>query len=285
MQIPFLTSNGTKISVGGRPSVAPGTDYKIVNTDYSLPFDSASNPLGAHSAGGRESWVPFYEKAFARYLEDTGKMVPSSDNTKLAICKIPCGNPGETLCTLLQKPLSSLKSHNMENKALDSTQRNPDNFLNVIKSLCKRFPLISGKSLKTIQPVIARTNCTGDPDVTGETDPPLCAAPKGSGVNYTDDLIVASHAYSVLGIHCEGTGKYVIMRNPYGQNWGFKLGTQKYNLAMGPLFFNSVKVGTVPYKPKLFMDLNGFKTPKAGVFALNINDFVKYFAEINWIEM
>lgn len=283
-QIPFWANDGTKISIGGNQSVAPGTDYKIVHTDYSLPTDTRHIPVGATSVG--ESWVPFYEKAFARYLEDTGKMIPpSSDNRYPDICRIPCGNPGETLRALLQKPSSSLKAHNMENKTLDSNERNPITVFNVIKALCETGLFLPGKSLKTKYPTIARTNCTGDPDVTGNPTPPPCAAPKGSGVDYTDDLIVASHSYSVLGIHKESTGNYVILRNPYGENWGFILGQQNYTIAAGPLVFNSIKVGVKAYTRELFVDQNGSRTPKGGVFALKIEDFVKYFAEVNWIVM
>lgn len=301
-QIPFWAADSTKVSVGGNNSTAPGTDYRFVHTDYTLPLDSGGIPAGALSEPSVVSWVAFYEKAFVRYLEYIQKITPpSSDNRYPNICRIPCGSSGETLRALCQVSSGNLSYHDTTtrkkpNEAPVATAWNTTTVWETIKTCtCETGVFIAGKSLKTKCPVVAETYCTGDPTLPpGIPNPPICAAPAGSGVAYTDDLIVASHAYSLLGIHKGKDSKsYVLLRNPYGENWGFLFGQQSYGLlgqsaADMQLEFTSIKVGIIPYKRALFKertlpDGTVNKTPIGGVFGLLLDDFVKYFRCIYWV--
>jgi hypothetical protein len=298
--VQFLTTSNTYINIG-----PPGTQ---VDTDYSLPVDlSLPKPaaIGATTKSGNSSWVPYYEKAFARYLEYTKILPASAETSHPDICRIPCGNPGETLRALMKRSSSYLYAHNMEGKARDSDLRNADLVWNKLRDSCCELPFLEPvisqgppvvcdytlwNAWKTRFPVVARTNCTGDPLVTKNGSPPLCAAPSGSGADYTDDLILASHAYSLLGLHKRippgetEVKRYVILRNPYNENWGFIKDKTNYHLSEGPLIFNSIKNNAqVKYSRNLFETRNGAQLPINGVFALQIEDFVKWFAEFNWV--
>lgn len=281
--ISFLTTDNRTISVISSQTVGD------VLTDYSLPVDTSqprSVSVGAKTKTGQASWVPYYEKAFARYLEYTGKIVPPSpDPNHPDICRIPCGDAGETLRALMKKSVGYLKAWNFVGP-LGSASRNPEAVWAQLRNNCES-PLIEGagwNAWKTKYPSVAWTCCTGDPVVTGNPYPPLCAAPSGSRVDYVDDLILASHAYSLLGIHkLSATKMYVILRNPYNENWGFIYGKTAYSLSDGPLVFYSIKAGGIQYTRPLFEDHLGSLLPIRGVFALKLEDFVNYFASFNWV--
>lgn len=276
--VSFLTTDNKTIEI--TPS-GLGT----VPTDYSIPIDASQPPVpvGAKTKTGNASWVPYYEKAFARYLEYTGKIVPASPYPDHPyICRIPCGDAGETLRALMKKSTAALTTYKFTGD-LGSASRNPETVWAKLKSICETPWLESTdyNAWKTKYPAVASTNCTGDPNVTGNPNPPLCAAPRGSGVNYVDDLILASHAYSLLGIHKvkDRAPRYVILRNPFNENWGFIYGSTAYGLSDGPLVFYSIKVNNIRYNRPLFEN----KLPIRGVFALKLEDFVNYFAGFSWV--
>lgn len=304
VDIAFLDTTKGLVQVSG--SQNPGK----VSTDFSLVIDSATPhpvPVGARTPDGDWSWVPYYEKAFARYLEYTGKLSPASPNpNNPEICRIPCGYAGETLRALMKKNLIALKFYNMEGKPLDSIERNPDHVWEKLLSI-RETPALpfspanpgAHNSWKMKFPVVAWTNCCGDPDITNS--PADCAAPRGSRVEYNDDLLCASHAYSLLGLHKNTYGNveedFVILRNPWIECWGFEYGQTRYSLSgrSNPdgsvpdthLVFGSIKNSGTPYRIRLFNEyyINGqlVRRPENGIFALKKEDFANYFAGFSWV--
>jgi hypothetical protein len=303
--IGFLDTTKGLVQVSGSKNVGK------VPTDFSLVIDSATPhpvPVGARTPDGDWSWVPYYEKAFARYLEFTGKLSPPSPNPdNPEICRIPCGYAGETLRALMQKNLTALKIHNMEGEPLGSTKRDPVNVWKELKKICETDVLnISSanpgtpNAWKMKYPVVAWTNCSGDPNITNT--PAVCAAPRGSLVEYNDDLMCASHAYSLLGLHKNfyGTDEedFVILRNPWGESWGFEYGQTRYSLSGRPnpdgsvpdthLVFGSITdKNSTPYRIRLFyesfIEEQSVMRPENGIFALKKENFVNYFAGFSWV--
>jgi len=282
-------------SVSGE-GIVPAAGAIQILTDYSLPMAYDESFAGAKAQSGGSSWVSYYEKAFARYLETINKMDPSNDLNQPDVCRIPCGDPGETLRALMLKEAGHLIRLTIDpNQPVSNNATTVWNFLttNVIQG--KRAK--SNTALKTIVPAVAKTHIT---------------AP--SGIEYNDELIVGAHAYSLLGItwgNDKTTDKFVILRNPYGQNPGFTYGCQyksdgspKYNL-LGNIGF-PLDTTKRPQPDEFLIQFPDLETstgakysikpwvketasngdiiiPNKGTFAIHINDFVQYFSEIDYV--
>ncbi|PKL70512.1 MAG: hypothetical protein CVV30_03935 [Methanomicrobiales archaeon HGW-Methanomicrobiales-1] len=278
MAIKFLKTDNTPIQVVSNQVL--GT----VVTDYSLPLDPQSLPVGAKTKTG-VSWVPFYEKAFTRYLETIGTIVPPSDPYHPDICRIPCGDAGETLRALMNRNTNYLKIHDMKGKPIGSDERDPIKVWTKLKGICETLTIsktAQWNAWKAKYPAVAWTNCTRDPDLYQDPPPhPDCAAPHGSGVEYVSDPITASHAYSLMGLHMLNSVQYVIFRDPWGESYGYDPEQTAYSLSPGPLIFYSIlDTAGVRYSPTIF---DGQQRPLNGVFALKIEDFVKFFAAFSWV--
>jgi hypothetical protein len=170
--------------------------------------------------------------------------------------------------------------------------RDDDVIWQKLESICydkvQDFP-----STKTKYPAVAITNCTQDPmEDPVQTNPPICAAPAGSGIVYDNELLVANHSYSLLGIHEEVirdfTIPYVILRNPYGTNWGFTMDSvPDWTLKdQGTLDFHVVPPENDPYDVHwdLFVtNAAGARTPNCGVFAMHLTKFKFYFGAFGWV--
>ncbi len=278
-----------------------------VPTDFSLVFNPSTphdeQPVGAKTRSLEVSWVPYYEKAYCRYLEYIEKITPSPNGDNPEICRIPCGDASQTLRALMKKSSNFLDLYSMQGKPLGSPERDPVNVWAELREFCETFhPAISPapgtpNAWKTVYPVVAWTNTTGDPDITGLSDE--SAAPRGSGVNYLDEILCAAHAYSLLGLHRsvynEVTENYVILRNPWVECWGFDYNNANplYHLSGrrnpdgtnpgAKLIFGSIKNReNKPYEIPLFYQetIQGQQVtrPRDGIFALKLEDFANWFA-------
>jgi hypothetical protein len=233
-----------------------------------LPLTQNLKPAGAKSKNPQEIWVPYYEKAYASYLEKIQMITPLNPATPDSpqICLIPEGDPCETLSLLTGQPFTVFPMIS------DSSM-----LLTQLQGLCQAY---SGTaSQKILVAALAYTYCTSDPKELAKLNPPVtlnpvpdCSAPADSGVLYCDDLLVASHTYSIFGIHAESGKNFVILRNPYGMNCALDRIHVPYELANGPLEFDSF---TYP----LFIN----NQVNNGIFALEINDFIKWFRGFCWV--
>jgi hypothetical protein len=110
---------------------------------------------------------------------------------------------------------------------------------------------------------IATNRTITTPAVAWTYDP---KAPIPTGAVYSDTTIAAQHTYSLLGVTgtksgTEWTSKYIVLRNPYGKGKGDPNMT-------GSLYngvWCNINLGDID-----------------GIFALQIDQFVKYFAGYAW---
>lgn len=291
--------NTTVYGISGT-GIAPKANTTPVNTDYTLPKDSTDHFAGAKPKNGVSCWVPYYEKAFARYLETIGEINPPSLNiNQPKICAMPCGDPGETLRALMHK--DSVQRYIMDVNDPNFAANDKNTVWSELTLKVVESPPIPKRpadcARRTIVPAVVRTYLT---------------AP--SGCDYDSCLIAGAHAYSLLGIVEDSAKKrYVILRNPWGQNDGYDYSMQyrqddtlKYTLIgnvgqtidpiNGPfpdafsVTFPKLKIDTEMYSFKLWetVTLPGGQIiyrPKQGRFAILIDDFVKYFAEFDYVQV
>lgn len=269
----------------------------------------STNLSTAKSKDPTETWVSFYEKTYAAYLENLGTIPVTPQDPRIPdhprVCLIPEGYPGAILTVLTGQLYNRFPwrlPYHFDAAALSTCVND------VWVKLQSLGPDTGASSKKTSVTAVAYTYCTSDPEELKKLVPPVilnpvpdCAAQSWSGVLYRDDLLVASHAYSLLGIHADTQGHYVILRNPYGMNWGLDLLHLPYTLALGykP---DGTLANTVADGGSLVFDLPllGFNLPSYplfvantanpvqytvnnGVFALKIEDFVKWFRGFCWI--
>lgn len=125
-------------------------------------------------------------------------------------------------------------------------------FSDINDNLCANFnPVVTNRILKT--PALAWTY---DPAVYNP-----------NGAVYSETTIAARHTYSLLGVTGVKAGttwtkKYIVLRNPHGKSTGDPV------MSIDDLFTGSwctINLGD-----------------KDGIFALGINQFVKYFAGYAW---
>ncbi|MDD5141970.1 hypothetical protein [Methanoregula sp.] len=297
-------------SVSGK-SILPPLKAIAVNTNYLLPRNKNGDFQGVKTRTGNASWLPYYEKAFLRYLETTGILTPGDPN-KPDICRIQGGDPGETLRALLRRPNGKLNRYIMNSRLPNHNSNDPEavwlRLNSVVAEKASENP--ANQARRTQYPAVARTfGCSG-PDITGDPEPSLYAA-TAKGVIYDDELIVASHSYSLLGIMMDSNNqRYIILRNPYGENPGYEYGMQydangnpKYHLfgdvgrqPVGPtgekaidyrLTFPSIVYNGTPYSIAPWIPVNTTAgtvvMPNKGKFAIRLDDFVNYFQEFDYV--
>jgi hypothetical protein len=114
---------------------------------------------------------------------------------------------------------------------------------------------------------------------------------QGSDPIYSDYLVVARHAYSVLGLLKEGGKNYIVLRNPWGPlpNLGTPTNQEiKDNLATGP--YQPPSMTNYALSIKLYKDItdNENRTTRVyggenGCFGLEYTIFEKYFGGFGWV--
>jgi len=259
--------------------------------DARMPLPSGSNANSTSfwwtRSKYKELWPAMIEKAYA-------KQRLKSDTPN--ICSIPKGDPQYALI-VLKGNLNALrywnKTANGAGAATTWKKENstiaiyPDEIWTVLKKYCSHPSLDNGFQ-KTKYPTVAFTYDSGDPDITGQTV--ANAAPKGSGVNYNSDLLVACHSYSLLGIYQKASTvtpnpnpKYMVLRNPWGLITSATRGqAQALQLTTDDLP-NFPQTGT-PNLALWYLDeeSNTWKL-KDGIFALEHTKFCKYFRGFSWV--
>ena len=291
--IVFYSSPNPCYGVSSPPSPA-GT---YVQVSLQLPLDIAGKPSCAISSEfttAKEIWPSYYEKVYARYRESYGNpLIPACPNKSIDypnICQLPCGDPFATLTLLTGKSCTVPDTKYDMMYYPDRCPRSADTIWGKLTSIC--YSVSGYPSQKTKYPAVAITNCTGDPRITGGSQLP-CSAPYGSGVNYDNELLVASHSYSLLGIHTisngSNAGNYVVLRNPYGQNPAYVQGSSPILWSDTEAFNFRVPAPAqvAPYNfswPFIITDPGtGKKTPNSGVFAMKCTDFLNWFGAFGWI--
>jgi hypothetical protein len=159
--------------------------------------------------------------------------------------KNPSGRPNYCKYTGWQSPetiLFQLTGYNVSKK----TCPNMDIVFNDIYGFCANC----GRSL------INRTINT-----------PAVAWTRDTGTEYSDTTIALQHTYSLLGVVKSGTDwtkQYIVLRNPYGKGKGDPVMASDY-LYTSAAWCNNIILGE-----------------SDGIFALRIDQFVKYFTGYAW---
>ena len=264
-------------------------DAAWVYPDAQMPLPSGSTPSSISFWWTRskytELWPAMIEKAFAM------QHLPGSNTPNL--CSIGKGDPQYALI-VLKGNLNALRFWNITangavptwKKENPPTQYNSDGIWNVLKTACSH-PSAGNAFQKTKYPTVAFTYDSGDPDITHQTV--ANAAPKGSGVNYTSDLLVACHSYSLLGTYQKASAatpnpnpKYVVLRNPWGLiTSALRVNAQALQLTKDDL----PKFAGLINSPNLALWDPATDTGKLqdGIFALEHTKFCNYFRGFSWV--
>ena len=202
--------------------------------------------MHAKSDTATEIWPALYEKAYYQWLDNLGL-----DNAS--------ARPDYCRHTEFQSPVTvlfQLTGKEVKQKSCPSSASNPLDsivFPDINDNLCTNYNLVvTNRTLKT--PAVAWTY---DPAVSNP-----------NGAVYSETTIRGHHTYSLLGVTgtksgSSWTSKYVVLRNPYGKGKGDPV------MSAGDLYNGSwcgINLGGVD-----------------GIFALQIDKFVKYFEGYAWV--
>jgi hypothetical protein len=165
-----------------------------------------------------------------------------------------------------------------------------NNVWNEIDGLCQAA---NASFRSTTHPMVAWTYCTGSDTSDEELASLGCTdATRAPTAIYSDEILVASHAYSILGTMIDDGLKYVILRNPWGgapdNQGGYCLyapaNPQYYHLA-DPC---SIYLYPYDYDGNATHDyleplVNGKRPVRDGIFGLRSDDFARFFAGFAWV--
>jgi hypothetical protein len=229
------------IIAGGVPTADPSFDV----TDK-IPLISPETIIYSRSNDYKEIWPSIYEKAFATWVYCKKNRItpgPTVNPDYLTICQ---GNPVTALINITGKPDTSFSTRNLADG---------------ISYEKIRTQFTAAGSDKTPYPTVAWTYPT---------------AP--AGVTYRDDVIVANHSYTVLGVYPKAPPaddkKYIVLRNTFGQSRGDPKTNLDPNLPSDAFYTGAWG----PINPKLIGDATD------GIFALRDSVFRKYFAGFGWVK-
>jgi len=225
-----------------------------------IPLIRPATKIYSRSNTVYETWPSIYEKAYATWCFCKKNQISPGPNVYpdyLSICQ---GNPLTALIQLTGKSVTSLKTSEMDDGGCYfkiGTQFTPD-----VDPTTTRYV-----QMKTNYPTVAWT---------------YYSAP--AGVSYSDDVIVANHSYTVLGVYPQiippDDKKYIILRNPFGQKSGDPNRARDPNLP-ADAFFDGI---WGPLGRNATGTLRTLSDPTDGIFALKDSVFKKYFAGFGWLK-
>jgi hypothetical protein len=227
------------------------------SADRTLPVDPAGALAFARSNEPHLVWPALHEKAYAIYRSGSPSQNPD-------ITQLNYGNPLHALCSI---------SWYWGDFHLTSEYAGPAG--GTFDSM-KAFGDINARcgstetGNKSTYPLVAWTSL---------------APPPALDIAYTNDLVAANHSYSILGTWVDGARRYIILRNPFGLTVappiaGVTGGTWIYSdwyCRNGQNYLDSFD----PKKPMKLLAPPG--EPGAGVFAMEIGEFLRYFEGFGWV--
>ncbi len=225
-------------------STPPLQKYKFVNATTGavsglkvarpLAVDVNGNLVFARPTDNVSVWSGLYEKAYAIFKGIQPASAPD-------ITQLNQGNPTTTLFEILGKTINTQIIQGADPVAL----------FNAINAMCGG----SSTGSQTGSPMVAWTypNSTLTPD----------------GDQYTDDLIVANHSYSILGTGIVDNLPCVVLRNPFGFSLGnpAEAGIAAWNCS--PWSPASDLSTSTPGSPAV--------NPSNGNFAMDMDAFIRFF--------
>jgi hypothetical protein len=211
-------------------------DQLALDGGYLYPDNSLPVPAGANTTSTAfwyshskypEMWVSMFERAYG--IRKLGNSRVDDPTFEPNICAIGQGSPQYALYVLMGDagwqqffnmtldPLSPLlpqtpTSPHWQNANQIGTDKTISPW-STLDGNCSPQP--GGTFHKTNNPTVAFTYDSSDPSsLTSSSTVSGKVAPTGSGVKYVNDLLVASHSYTLLGTYTESGKNYVVLRNP-----------------------------------------------------------------------
>jgi len=197
---------------------------KYYTSNYSLPYRSGGIGNWIYSspnpAAATTLWPALIEKTYAYFYQLAGSSSDTPD-----ISRFGTGNPLDSLLHLTGKRFYSKDDVNnaaAQNPGVALTQTaffmtefaDENSVFNAIYNKC--YKISSGISAMTTTPMVAWTYPTeSEANRANGVDP---AVNPEKSAKYTNDAIVAQHAYSILGVHFAEGKKYIVLRNPWGMS-------------------------------------------------------------------
>ncbi len=237
---PEVDASGALV-IGGRTIAS-----QAFTINEKIPLILPETIVYTRSNDYKEIWPCLYEKAYATWVYSRKNNIAPGPTVRpdyLTICQ---GNPVTALIHLTGKQCNAYNTNSLADG---------DSYLKI------RSQFTAAGSIKTHYPTVAWTYGT---------------AP--AGVSYSNDVIVANHSYSVLGVYPQAIPAdlnqgYIVMRNPFGQSRGDPKENIDPNLPSDAFY----KGSWGPLNRSL-----GITTD--GIFALKDSVFRKYFAGFGWVK-
>jgi len=265
-----------------------GNDFLDVPIWQELPLKTPTEPAGAKAGGNDETYPAQFEMGIAKFVNTPHVSKRNDPN----ICAMPAGDPQWALMalTLTDPWIAQIRVNLSGESTLKAKIARFEKEVTNTKSyrLFKAANVYhAGFSHQIRYPCVAWTYCSGDPDITKLIPPkgfcldnPIASA--GSGVVYDNEILVANHSYSLLGMCTDNGTKYVVLRNPYGLNSEITTALNVTLLSTSLQLDPKKSPGTViPICPPAAS--GGGTTIYKGVFALKSTDFANYFAGFGWV--
>jgi len=231
-----------------------------VSINDAIPVIKPDIKIYSRSYTPNETWPCIFEKAFAHWR----------------YCKINNLNPADTTI----KP-----------EYINICQGNP---LTVLMQIQGKFPTYfytTGIKGSDIYNIIGTQNPAppANPVVKAQTNYPAVAWTHNpldktdiipAGVFYRDDVIVANHSYTILGVYPSNGKRYIVLRNPWGQKSGDPKRT--CDPLTDPYQCKGILADTAFAKGKWLG--KALEDPSDGIFALDADVFQQYFAGFGWVK-
>lgn len=250
---------------------------EILLSATNQPAFAQSSPVTSWNIGG-EIWPGIYEKAYGYFKKfpkspinksdrfnppsnyDPNKVLPDDyvDISYYWTFQNGGGNPLNVLVNLTNKSYTYGTSYFLTRNQIEA------DIFTKIKNQCK----MTGLNGVPWQPMVSWTYLSGT------------VAPDPKPI-YQDEVIVANHAYAVLGVTTYSNIKYIILRNPWGMLYGVNPDPVS-TLAQDV----SLQAADVWYT-QTWQAVAGFSRPMTyndGIFGLKISAFKKYFEGYGWVQ-
>jgi hypothetical protein len=226
-----------------------------------LVLNSANSPVFARPSSANEVWAAIYEKAYSKYLSESEYILNPDADCSSPYPDIPALSGGNPVTALSQ--LTGGTINNFENSAYKD---NPGGSFAQIKTAITWKDANQTQGV-TSYPMAAWTYISS-------------AAAKlvhGKDITYKNEIIVANHSYSILGVVVANSKNYIVLRNPYGRLLGIPdVPPDPTDAGFTPYLYTG---GWSPVATGFSRTLS----LKDGIFALQADKFEDYFEGFGWV--
>jgi len=228
---------------------------KLIKVKPTFPLSNANNFVYAQLTPDNELWVALYEKAYAKYLGYDDYTLPGFH--QLSGCQLGQDpDIGLLPAYYAMIPLTNLTKLVGSEVAVGSI---PPTIYTAA------FPP-GGKSNYQI---LTEQNHSGGLTMFATVAWTYAEPPQGTENYFTTDVIVPSHAYSIIGFYYDGTDNYIVLRNP----WANKIDPNNNAI---------LQLASGKWEPQNSPAIT-FGTASDGIFGLKTTLFDQLFEGYGWV--